>query len=305
MMLMQFVFGVALLLPSAVPEGLVSLMTSKEVSGPPAITELLTLPAPSTISCGVLCLERQECSWYVRNGSTHTCSLYREYIPADITPHVFDQHFTGTIFGVNRVMQCSPPPPIANGAVSAASHEEGDVAYYTCDTDYTFCRGVSKTTVCDASGQWQGVPGECGRYRLTDLSGSYIFLDLPCPLETGDSITWTGIPTSEQVFNVDLHGPLGRLLHIHVRFNVSGFHNKTVIAEQINGTWQTHSINTYFPFQVGKLFRIVAVVEDTLFRVHIDGQELGTLVYGTVLPQIDKLGFEQYVDARSAEIHYA
>ncbi|XP_067654441.1 uncharacterized protein [Haliotis asinina] len=305
MMMIWLVFGVALLLPKAVPEGLTALMTSKEVSELPAITELLSLPASSTISCGVLCFERLECSWYVRNESTHTCTLYREYIPADVTPHVFDQHFSDTIFGVSRVAQCSSPTPVTNGVVHAASHGERAVAYYTCDTDYTFCRGVSNTSVCDDSGQWHGVPGECGRNRWTDLNGSYIFLDLPCPLEIGDSIIWTGIPTDESVFNVDLHGPLGRLLHIHVRFNFLGYYNKTVLAQQINGTWLSGTLYSYFPFQVGSLFRIVVVVEDTLFRVYIDDQELGTLVYGTVLPQIDKLGFEQHVDARSAEIHYA
>ncbi|XP_046364195.2 uncharacterized protein LOC124140591 [Haliotis rufescens] len=306
MMLRWFVCGVALLLPSAVSVELSSFMTNIELPGLPGVTKLQTLHAPSEITCAVLCLAMDACSWYTQDQGTYICTLFREYHPADITPNSFDQDFNDTLFGVNREMRCSPPTSIVNGAVHAATRGEGDVAHYACDADYTFCRGVTNTSVCSASGQWQGIPGECVRNRWKDLSGNGVYRYLPCPLGIGDRITWTGIPTSEYVFNVDLHGPFGRPLHIHVRFNYYSYHNITAIAHLTNDNWITGGHYTYFPFEVGKLFRIVVVMEDTLFRIYIDDQELGTLDYGSgpAPPQIDFLGFEQEVDARSAEIDY-
>ncbi|XP_071084326.1 uncharacterized protein [Haliotis cracherodii] len=197
-------------------------------------------------------------------------------------------------------LECKNPPTLARASTVLQHKHFGSEAIYTCDAGFSFC-GSRAVSMCPGNGTWEQIDGACVQsvWNYPRVMFRQNFL---CPFAEGTVITVYGTPTRFRKSMIDLISGTDKALLITICFQCGTTRTKVTFSAEEGGVGKNSIAWAYFPFEVGKEFKIVISVTQRAYKIEIEDKPAFHFEHVLPVPTVDALVIADEITIRKVTI---
>ncbi|XP_067669493.1 serine-rich adhesin for platelets-like [Haliotis asinina] len=197
-------------------------------------------------------------------------------------------------------LECKNPPTLARASIELQHKHFGSEAVYTCDPGFSFC-GSRAISSCPGNGMWEQIDGACVQsvWNYPRVMFRQNFL---CPFAEGTVITVYGTPTRYRKSMIDLISGADKALLITICFQCGTTRNKVIFSAEEGRVGKNTVVWEYFPFKVGKEFKVVISVTQRAYKIEIADKPAFSFEHVLPVPTVDALVIADEITIRKVTI---